>query len=439
MRKMTLNKPNALKIRRVSTVPQDILGRRWPRSRGLDPELESNVKSLIDKVKNRGDEALIEYTKRFHGAELTADSLRVSENEIEEAYNRVTKEQISAIETAKSRLETFERRLLEQINFEIEIDGVKIHSQIRPIGSVGCYVPSGETAYPSSLIMTVTPAKVAGVPRVVVCSPPRRQGEVNPLTLVAADLCGVNEFYRIGGYGIAALTYGTKSIRPVEKVVGPGNRYVVATKILVSRDLPIDLPAGPSEVLVLADDSADPRIVALDMISQAEHGVDSTSILVTTSRELAGRVTEELGEALPSIPRGDIVAEALERNGLIYQCEDMEEGISFVNEFTPEHLEIITEDPREVAKKIMSAGLILIGPYTPVSASDYYIGVNHILPTGGFGKAFSGLSVLDFVRRVNLVECSGECLREMSKRVRILAQAEGLLNHALAVEGRFRS
>jgi histidinol dehydrogenase len=432
--------PPYLKIRRVSSPPKGILEQRSPRNRGFDAELEAYVESIIEEVRKKGDAALIEFTKRFDDVELKADGLRVSEDDIEDAYNQVSEEQVSALKSAKSRLEALEKRLLEQMNFEVEVDGVTIHSRTSPLESVGCYVPGGKAFYPSSLVMTATPAKAAGVSRVVICTPPRRLGEVSPLTLVAADLCGVDEVYRVGGaHAISALTYGTESIRPVEKIVGPGNKYVMAAKVLVSRDVPIDLPAGPSEVLVLADDSAAPRVVALDMISQAEHGVDSVSILVTTSKELADSVLEDLAEILPTIPRGGIVAEALSRNGMIYQCGELEQGISFVNEFAPEHLEIMTREPMDVAEKVTSAGLILTGPYAPVSASDYCLGVNHVLPTGGFGKTCSGLSALDFIRRVNVVDCPKESLQRVRGSVRALAEAEGLPNHASAVEGRFRS
>lgn len=293
--------------------------------------------------------------------------------------------------------------------------------------------------YPSSLIMTVMPAKVAGVPQIVVCSPPRSGGDVNPLILVAADICGVDEIYRVGGVqAIAAMAYGTRTIRPVDKLVGPGNKYIMSAKMLVSRDVSTDLPAGPSEIMVLADSSADPRNVALDMVSQAEH-VDGISILVTTSKRLAEAVVKEIEQMVSSLPNREMVIQNLSKNGLVLVCEDIEKTVWFVNEFAPEHLEVMTENAWSIAEEITSAGLVLIGKYTPVSASDYSLGTIHVLPTGGFSHVYSGLSVLDFVKRFSIVECSEEGLLKVRQNVKVLAESEGLMNHALAVEGRFKN
>jgi histidinol dehydrogenase len=286
--------------------------------------------------------------------------------------------------------------------------------------------------------MTVTPAKVARVPRVVVCSPPSREGLINPLTLVAADICETDEIYKIGGaHAIAALTYGTESIKPVRKIVGPGNKFVTMAKLLVSRDIAIDMPAGPSEIIVLADETAAPRIVAKDLVSQAEHSADSVVGLVTTSHKLVENIVEMFKKTIPSLRRSKVIAEALSRHGFIVICKNLDEAVDFTNKFAPEHLEIITEDAIDISEKITSAGLILIGPYSPVSASDYCIGTNHVLPTSGFGHVFSGLSVIDFVKRVNRVEGSKKGLYELMDNIKVLAEAEGLPNHFLAVKGRF--
>jgi len=288
--------------------------------------------------------------------------------------------------------------------------------------------------------MTTIPAKVAGVPRVVVCTPPRIGGEINPLILVAADICGVDEVFKVGGaQAIAALAHGTETIKPVEKIVGPGNSYVVAAKALVSKIVPIDMPAGPSEIVILADESADARLVALDMISQAEHGTDSISIVVTTSRDLAKATKEELEKRIASLPNRERVIQALSRDGRLLVCEHKEKAIAFVKEFAPEHIEVMMKDWRGVAGRISSAGLILIGKYTPVSASDYCLGTNHVLPTGGFSHVFSGLSVLNFVKLVRTVECSKRGLAKLRPHLRILAESEGLTCHALAVEERFKA
>jgi len=429
-----------LKIRRTSAPPKDLLEERQVRIGGsLPSNLEVQVRRIIETVKERGDSALIEFTEKFDGVSLEADRLKVTEEDVARAYDLVSEEQISAIELAKSRVELFEKNLLERLNFEVKYEGVEVYSRTRPLRSVGCYVPGGEASYPSTVVMTVTPAKVAGVPRVVVCTPPKKRGEVEPITLVASDICGADEVYMIGGaQAIAALAYGTGSIRPVEKVVGPGNRFVLAAKLLVSRDIATDLPAGPSEVLILADESADPRLVALDMVSQAEHGVWGYSILVTVSSRLADEVQRELEKVVRSSPRAGTVEEALSRNGLILVLRNLDECISFVNEFAPEHLEVMVDEPLEVAERINAAGLVLIGRYTPASASDYCLGVNHVLPTGGFGRVYSGLSVLDFVKRLNIVKCSREGLSKVRDAIRALAEAEGLPNHALSVEERFK-
>lgn len=404
----------------------------------MNKELEAYVKSIVDEVRKRGDAALTELSKKFDKVDLTPKNFRVTNREIKDAYNMVSEEQISALEFMKRRVETLERSLLQRISIATE-DDVRLYSSPRPIQSVGCYVPGGEAPYPSTLIMTVVPAKVAGVPRVAVCSPPTSKGKINPLTLVAADLCKADEVYKIGGaQAIAALAYGTESVKPVRKIVGPGNKYVTMAKLLVSRDVAIDMPAGPSEVLVLADETADPQIVALDMVSQAEHSADSISGLVTTSKELAESVIKELEKRIPTLRRNNVITEALSGNGFIIICETMSEATDFVNAFAPEHLEILTEKPMKIAEKITSAGLVLIGRYTPVSASDYCIGTNHVLPTNGFGHVYSGLSVLDFIRRVNIVECSEEGLLKLKNNLRILAEAEKLPNHFLAVEGRFK-
>lgn len=419
-----------------SPAPTEVLKQRWPNTKKFSPELEDYVKGIIDEVELRGDDALVEFTEKFDGITLSPGDLSVGREEVERAYENVDNEQISAIEFAKQRVEALERSLLMRLNFHYEYEGLKIHHRTQPLQSVGCYVPGGGAAYPSTLIMTVVPAKVAGVRRVVVCSPPRGDDEINPLTLVAADICGADEIYRIGGaQAIAALAYGTETIRSVEKIVGPGNKYVQVAKMLVSKDVPVDMPAGPSEIAILADGTADPRIVALDMISQAEHGVDSISMLVTISNGLAEAVLEELEKSLSDIEMA--VRAHLER-GLVLVCEDMDGALAFINEFAPEHVEVMTEDAWKVAERITSAGLILIGDHTPVSASDYCLGTNHVLPTGGHGHVFSGLSILDFTKRVSIVESSEEGLSKVRRNVRVLAEGEGLPNHALAVEGRFR-
>jgi histidinol dehydrogenase len=420
-----MNRAFKIKVFDVESLPRDLLDRRWPRSRWSDPNLGKHVQAIIDEVRERGDSALIEFAKEFDNVELSADALRVGREEIESAYSEAKEEQVSALRFLKSRIEYFEKERLQRLSFESERTGVKVSFRTRPLQNVGCYVPGAAAAYPSTLLMIATPARLAGVKRVVVCSPPAKGGKLNSLTLVAAHMCGIDELYKVGGaQAIAALAYGTDSIRSVEKIVGPGNKYVTMAKILVSRDVTVDLPAGPTEILILADENADPRLVALDLISQAEHLVDSISILLTTSQGTSERVIEEIDKILPTSSRKEIVAKALSDNGAVIRCQNLKEAVDFANSFAPEHLEIVTKDPMAVADRIESAGLILIGPYTPVSASDYAFGTNHIL---------------DFVRRVSIVESTKLGLSRMRGHIRALAEAEGLLNHASAVEGRFEN
>jgi histidinol dehydrogenase len=414
----------------------------FERTRLLDEKavesVENDVKAIISEVRKSGDAALEKFTAKFDKAKVKTENVRVTKEEIQKAYSIVTEEQVSALRLMKNKVASFEQLALKQLGIATSSEGITIQNMLFPIESVGCYAPGGQAAYPSTVVMTTVPAKAAGVPRIVVCSPPNRDGAVNPLVLVAADICGVNEIYKAGGaQAIAALAYGTDMIKPVRKIVGPGNKYVTMAKILVSKDVAIDLPAGPSEVLVLADETANPKFVAADMVSQAEHGSDSVAGLITTSRKLAEEVVNWLTKMACSAERKKIVEKALEAYGFIIICDTMEEMIALANLFAPEHLEIIIQKPLEIVDKVTSAGLILVGPYSPVSLSDYGSGTNHVLPTGGFAHAFSGLSAIDFVRRVSVIDCSKEGLQALKSYVKVLTEAENLPNHYKAVETRF--
>jgi histidinol dehydrogenase len=426
-----------VKVWKSSALPPDWFKRQTPDEQ-INERVENDVKAIISRVVENGDAALIKLTEKFDQARLEAKELQVTPKETEEAYKAVGKEQVAALKFMKNKVSALEKLTLKQVGFKTSQDGITVQNVLRPIESVGCYVPGGQAVYPSTLIMTVMPAKVAGVPRIVVCSPPNAEGKVNALVLVAADLCGVSEIYKVGGaQAIAAMAYGTETIRPVKKIVGPGNKYVTMAKILVSKDVAIDMPAGPSEVLILADETANAQLIALDMISQAEHGADSVAGLITTSEKLAEEAQGWLTKKAAGAKRGEIVAKALEKYGFIIACKDMVEAVELVNVFAPEHVEIMTRNPEKTAEKITSAGLILVGSYSPVALSDYASGTNHVLPTGGFGHAFSGLSALDFVRRVSIVESSREGLQSVRERVKVLTEAENLPNHYRAVEARF--
>ena len=396
-----------------------------------------DTKTIMKNVAEHGDSALFNYTLKFDGARL--DSLRVSKQEIKQAYTEVTKEQINAVKLMKERLVKSELAILMRLKgLTVSSSGVRIDRMVKPVASVGCYVPGGKARYLSTVVMCTVPAKVAGVKRIVVISPPRKDGTIDSLTLVAADICGVDEFYKVGGaQGIAGLAYGTRSIRPVSKIVGPGSMFVTAAKLVASSTVSTDMVAGPTELLIYADTTADSKLIAIDLISQAEHSIDTICGLVTTSDRLAAEVQKHVDCTITkNITRLDIVKKSLESNGFIAVCKNETSCIEFVNEFAPEHLELICKNADTISKKIDSAGIILIGSYTPSSASDYSLGSNHVLPTVGFGKSRASLSVLDFVKIMNKVKVSRSGLAKVDKSIKEMASAEGLLNHYEAVKAR---
>ena len=429
----------------IETCESKELSPNWFKRRKIAEEkdnvsVEETVKEIIASVRKRGDAALLEYTEKFDKVKLTSKDLEVTSGEIKAAYKSVADEQVAALQLMKEKLEFLEKKTLQRQPAKTTRNGIMVQTVLRPLESVGCYVPGGQAVYPSTLIMTAAPAKIAGVQRVVVCSPPSDKGTINPLILIAADICGVDEIYKVGGVqAVAALAYGTQTIKSVRKIVGPGNKYVTEAKTMVSQDVAIDMPAGPSEVLVLADETADAKLVAADMISQAEHGADSIAGLVTTSEKLKHEVRVWLDKLSTKAERAEIVQEALSTHGFIITCANIKEMATLANAFAPEHLEIMTKTPKEVASEITSAGLILLGPFSPVALSDYGSGTNHVLPTGGYGYTFSGLSVLDFVRRVSVVESSKEGLQKIKSSIKVLTEAERLPNHYKAAEARFES
>jgi histidinol dehydrogenase len=400
-------------------------------------ELENNVKFIMAQVKQNGDKALVEFALKFDKAELTTRTLRVKPEEIKEAYTKTSSQQVSAIKFMKEKVGDFQKHLVNKTDIKTVSDGISVQTVLRPIKSVGCYVPGGQAAYPSTLVMTAVPAKIAGVPRIVVCSPSDARGRVNPLVLVASDICGVDEVYKVGGaQAIAALAYGTKAIEPVYKIVGPGSKYVTSAKVFVSNDVAIDMPAGPSEVLILADESADARFIAYDMVSQAEHGDDSVAGLITTSEMVALQVQENLKTIVALAQRREKISASLAKYGFIIVCSDIKEMVALANQFAPEHLEVLTAKPNEIADQL-TAGLILLGPYSPVALSDYGSGTNHVLPTGGFAQSYSGLTVLDFMRRVSIVETTRTGLERVKDSIKTLTEAENLPNHYKAITARF--
>lgn len=428
-----------LRIVDVKNVQLDV--RKFRRAHAtFSDDIIKKTSDIITAVQKTGDRALLKYTQEFEGVELK--TLRVTEDEIKSAFKKVTSMQLRSIHAMSQRLIKFETILLNHLSdIESRFDRVKVTRLLRPIESVGCYVPGGKARYPSTLLMCCTPANVAGVERLVVLTPPRKDGSIDPLTLVAADICGVQEIYKVGGaHGIAALAFGTKSIRKVDKIVGPGGIFVTTAKNMVSNKVAIDMIAGPTELLIFADSRSHPRLVALDLISQSEHSNDTLCGMVTTSRRMAIRVKEEINMLIRSkegVRRREIVTQSLNENGFIAVCKRESAAIDFINEFAPEHLEVMTVNASSVVQKIRSAGLILLGDYTPSAASDYCIGSNHVLPTLGFAKSRAGLSVLDFLKMISCIELNGRDLRKIESCVREITTAEGLFNHYKAVEGRF--
>ncbi len=396
------------------------------------------VESILKNVKKNGDDAIRKYEKKFTGANLS--SLRLTQTEIKNAYSKVSKTELSALRLAKARLEKTESIIKSILkNKTINNDGIKISKKFIPIQSVGCYIPGGLAKYPSSVIMSVVPAKVAGVKRVVVVSPPNSDGKIDPLTIVAANICGADEIYKTGGaQSIAALSYGTKTISKVDKIVGPGGSFVTTAKSLINNQTGIDMLAGPTELGIIADNSTNPKFVALDLISQAEHSSDTFCYLITTSEKLAKSVSNIISELLSKIQRGNIVKSSLKNNGFIAICRTKSDMIKLANTLAPEHLEIMAKNPDSLSSKITTPGLILLGNNTPSSASDYVLGSNHILPTNGFGKIRGSLSVLDFIKINTQVTCSKSSLSKISKYLEVLTNAEGLPNHYEAVRGRLK-
>ena len=393
----------------------------------------STVQQIIRNIIENGDTALVEYTEKFDKVSLKPSALRVSESEIKQAYKKLSQKQVGALKTAAENIAAFHKKQIRAKWTLQKTEGVTLGQVMRPIASVGVYAPGGKAAYPSSVLMSAIPAKVAGVDRVIVCSPPRQGEDISSALLVAADIAGVDEVYRVGGaQAIAAMAYGTDSMKPVAKIVGPGNVYVTAAKIEVSRDVAIDVPAGPSEVLVIADETANPAYVAADLLAQAEHDPQAWAILVTCSEKIASKVQKEIAVQLKSLSRTQIIESSLQK-GLIITTKDLDEAIELSNLIAPEHLQIQTKVPNEVFSKIRNAGAVFLGSYSPVSFGDYSSGLNHVLPTAGYAKIYSGLSSLDFVKTMNFLECTKEGFKNLKDTTVTIAEMEGFDAHAKAV------
>ena len=398
------------------------------------------VTEIINDVRNKGDEALFLYTKKFDKVDINADNIKVTDEETEYAYKQVDPKLIDIIRKAKANIEEFHIKQKQNSWIDASKEGIILGQKITPIEKVGVYVPGGKAAYPSTVLMDIIPAKVAGVKRIVMVTPPDKDGRVNPGTLVAAKEAGVTEIYKVGGaQAIAALAFGTESIPKVDKIVGPGNIYVALAKKAVYGYVSIDSIAGPSEILVLADETANPRYVAADLLSQAEHDELASSILITTSRNLADKVLEEIENFLKTLSRSDIIKKSLANYGYILIAKNMNEAIEATNEIASEHLEIMTKDPYSDMTKIKNAGAIFIGEYSCEPLGDYMAGPNHTLPTNGTARFFSPLSVDDFVKKSSIISYNKDALEKIYKDIETFALSEGLSAHANSVSVRFNN
>ena len=413
---------------------EDLL-KRSPNNYG---QYEASVKEILDKVKEEKDAAVFAYTAKFDGAELTADTIGVTDAEIEEAYAQVDDTLLTVIRKAKDNIESYHAKQRQNSWFDSKPDGTILGQKITPLHRVGVYVPGGKAVYPSSVLMNVMPAKVAGVDEIIMVTPPGKNGKVSPNTLVAAKEAGVDKIYKVGGaQAIAALAYGTESIPKVDKIVGPGNIYVALAKKAVYGHVSIDSIAGPSEILVVADETANPRYVAADLLSQAEHDELASAILVTTSEKLAHEVSNQVDGFLKKLSRAEIISKSLDNYGYILLADTMEDVIDVANEIASEHLEIQTKNPFEVMTKIRNAGAIFIGEYASEPLGDYFAGPNHILPTNGTAKFFSPLSVDDFIKKSSIISYSREALQKVHKDIESFAKAEQLTAHANSIHVRF--
>ncbi len=396
------------------------------------------VQQIIDEVKAKGDEALFGYTRQFDHAQITPSNVRVTKEEMEEAKNQVDPALIRVMETSMANIREYHERQLRQSWFSSKPDGTILGQKITPLETVGVYVPGGKASYPSTVLMNIIPAKAAGVDRIVMVTPPGADGKVNPVTLTAACLAGVTEVYKAGGaQAIAALAFGTKSIPRVNKIVGPGNIFVALAKKAVYGHVSIDSIAGPSEILVIPDETANPRYVAADLLSQAEHDELASAILVTTSMELAKAVSEQVDGFLRTLSRKAILEKSLENYGYILVADSLEDAIRTANEIASEHLEIVTKNPFEVMTKIRNAGAIFIGEYSSEPLGDYFAGPNHVLPTNGTAKFFSPLGVDDFVKKSSIIYYSREALEKSRLEIEAFANSESLTAHANSIHVRF--
>lgn len=417
---------------------KDILENLLKRSPNSYGKFEASVAAILADVKEKGDEAVFDYTKRFDGADINAVNIVVTKEEIDEAYSLVDEQLVEVIRKALVNIREYHAKQKQYSWFDSTPNGTILGQKVTPLNRVGVYVPGGKAAYPSSVLMNIIPAKVAGVSQIIMTTPPGKDGKVNPGTLVAANEAGVDVIYKVGGaQAIAAMAYGTDSIRKVDKIVGPGNIYVALAKKAVYGHVSIDSIAGPSEILVIADETANPRYVAADLLSQAEHDEMASAILITTSEELADKVSKEIDSFVAELSRSEIITKSLENYGYILIARDIDEAVETANEIASEHLEIVTKDPFTLMTKIRNAGAIFLGEYSSEPLGDYFAGPNHVLPTNGTAKFFSPLGVDDFIKKSSIISYSREALEPIHEDIIKFANAERLTAHANSIKVRF--
>ncbi|MCR5846762.1 MAG: histidinol dehydrogenase [Lachnospiraceae bacterium] len=416
----------------------NILNDLLKRSTSNYPEYEKKVADICENIKENKDSALFEYTLKYDKYALNADNIRVTEEEIETACKSIDPELFDIMQEAFENIKDYHKKQLRNSFFDTTEEGVFLGQRILPIETVGVYVPGGKAAYPSSTLMNIVPALVAGCKRIVMATPCNAEGKVSPTTLAAAGICGINEIYKIGGaQAIAAMAYGTQSVPKVSKIVGPGNIFVALAKRYVYGHVSIDSIAGPSEILVLADETANPKFVAADLMSQCEHDEMASGILITTSEELASNVEKYIDEFLETAPRKEILEKSLEQFGFILIAKDMKEAVDAVNDIASEHLEILTKNPIETMGMVKNAGAIFLGEYSSEPLGDYFAGPNHVLPTNGTAKFFSPLSVDDFIKKSSVICFSKEALEKRHLKIEKFAKSEGLYAHSKSIEVRF--
>ncbi len=420
------------------TTKKNLLEDLLKRSPSQYPEQEETVRRIVSDVQQNGDKAVFSYEEQFDHVTLDAASVEVSEAEVKEAYDQVEETLLSVMRKALVNIRAYHEKQVEQSWFTSRSDGVILGQKITPLDTVGVYVPGGKAVYPSSVLMNIVPAKIAGVPKIVMCTPPGKDGKVNPNTLVAAKEAGADRIFKVGGaQAIAAMAFGTASIPRADKIVGPGNIYVALAKKAVFGYTGIDSIAGPSEILVLADESADPKYVAADLLSQAEHDEMASAILITTSRILAEQVSKEVDAFLATLSRREIIEKSLERFGYLLVAENLSDAIDAANDIAPEHMEILTKEPFAVMTKVRNAGAIFLGPYSSEPLGDYFAGPNHVLPTNGTARFFSALGVDAFVKRSSIISYSKEALEEIHEDIETFAKCEQLTAHANSIAVRF--